>query len=107
MKQQSAPSHPEQTAVDHETLVANDIILGLRGELRTLQEKALPASQAELAVAEERISELQEEVLVLRDELAAERYGRQQELDNIFASTSWRIGSAVLAPLTLLRGRRR
>jgi hypothetical protein len=100
------------TTTNHEALVANDVIAGLRGELQTLQRIQVPVSQVEIVAAfdriaalEARLAERDTEVGALRAHIDELERRHAAEIAGIKGSATWRLGRVVVAPIGRLTGR--
>ncbi|CAH0159040.1 hypothetical protein [Plantibacter cousiniae (nom. nud.)] len=101
-------------ALQHRVLLDADRIIGLAAERDTLRAEVERMADTELAVAFARVDQLEDEReglvhevhKLLRDHrLALElRDARTRtEVDQILASTTWKLGSAVIKPISGIR----
>jgi hypothetical protein len=95
------------TQLRHELLVANDAIIGLRAELTTLQERFAMVAATDVGVALERISHLEDERVALLDQVGRAPENHDDDIAAMRASLTWRIGTAIVRPLSIITGRRR
>jgi ethanolamine utilization cobalamin adenosyltransferase len=91
----------------HELLVATDTILGLRAELATLQARFAVVAASDLGVALERIGNLEDERQALLDQVRRAPVSHDDDIAAMRASLTWRIGSVIVRPLSIIAGRRR
>ena len=89
--------------VAHDALIAQDTILGLRAELATVKKKLAKLENANIGQAYARIDKLEDQREAMLHELRWAIKSQRQELANVKASTTWRVGSLVVRPFSKLR----
>ena len=107
---ESRADHPaelaEVTELKHDALIARDTIVGLRAELDTLKKKLDILESSDIGRAYARIDKLEDQREAMLHELRWAVKSQREQIANMRASVTWRVGSIVVRPVSWLRGRK-
>lgn len=93
--------------LQHKALIDRDTIVGLEAQLSVLTAQLADIAETDNAIAIARIDNLAEERMSLLETIHRMSKTQLQVIDDMRATTTWRIGSVVVKPLTKIKAARR